>query len=179
MLDLGGSAGTWLSHGQPVKKIVSINIDDQEKELPSEFDIEFRKGDACHLEFENDSFDIVYSNSVIEHVGDFEQQVLFAQEARRVGRQLWIQTPALECPLEPHYLAPFVHWLPVAVRRKILRWLTPWGWIAKPDQAQIDDSIKFTQLLSRKQFEELFPDCEIYTEKLMGIFPKSYTAYRR
>jgi hypothetical protein len=51
-------------------------------------------------------YDIAFSNSVIEHVGDWERQAAFASEIRRVGKNLWIQTPAKECPIEPHYLAP-------------------------------------------------------------------------
>lgn len=38
-------------------------------------------------------FDLVYSNSVIEHLGTWEKQQAFAAEARRVGRGYWIPTP--------------------------------------------------------------------------------------
>ena len=178
-LDIGGTYNTWRRHGQPVNKIVSINLTKPKNlTLPDGLNIEFMEGDACELPFSDDSFDVAFSNSVIEHVGDFPRQKLFAKEARRVGGKLWIQTPAQECPFEPHYLAPFVHWFPVVVRRRILRWLTPWGWIQKPNQEKVDTTIQYTQLLTKKQFRELFPDCEIYTEKMLGVLPKSYIAYR-
>lgn len=180
MLDIGGTYTTWQRNGQPVDKIVAINQSKPKESfiLPPGLNIEFLAGDACELPFSDQSFDLVFSNSVIEHVGDLERQKLFAEEARRVGGKLWVQTPAQECPLEPHYLAPFVHWLPVSVRRKVLRWFTPWGWMQKPNQEKVDSTIKFTQLLTKKQFASMFPDCEIYTEKLLFFFPKSYTAIR-
>jgi hypothetical protein len=135
-------------------------------------------GDGCALEQADRSYDILFSNSVIEHVGDWERQQAFAREVRRVGKKIWIQTPAFECPIEPHYLAPIVHWLPVAIRRRLLRWITPWGWLTKPSQEKIDETISLTRLLSKKQVKELFPDCVILTERLFRVFPKSYIVFR-
>jgi ubiquinone/menaquinone biosynthesis C-methylase UbiE len=135
-------------------------------------------GDGCNLPFADGSYDMVFSNSVIEHVGTWEQQQAFAREARRVGRKLWIQTPAFECPVEPHYIAPFVHYLPRSVQKATLRWCTPWGWLQKPTKQQVNDAVDSTRLLSKREFRELFPDCEILTERLAGILPKSYIAIR-
>ena len=178
MLDLGGTLATWQNYGQPVGEITCLNTTKPQIAVPDGLKLELVAGDACDLGYGDASFDIVYSNSVIEHVGDFARQKLFAAEARRVGRRLWIQTPAQECPFEPHYMAPFVHWLPENARRKILRWGTPWGWITKPDQQTVDLTIRSTQLLTKRQFASLFPDCQIYEEKLFGFIPKSYVAYR-
>ena len=112
-------------------------------------------------------------------MGTWERQKAFARECRRVGKKLWIQTPAYECPFEPHFLAPFVHWLPKEVRRRMVRWFTPWGWLQRPGQKEVDHEIDSIRLLTRHQFEELFPDCEIHTERILGIVPKSYVAYRQ
>lgn len=180
LLDIGGFPVTWTQRPQLTKSIECINIDEANWDPTSAPDhrITFSIGDGCNLGFPDGSFDIVFSNSVIEHVGDWEQQRAFASESRRVAKRLWIQTPALECPVEPHYLAPFVHWLPIFLRRRLLRWFTPWGWIAKPSQEVVDQTIKFTRLLSKRQMTELYPDCTIITERLLWIFPKSYVAYR-
>ena len=180
VLDLGGYPETWTKRPQLSKRIDCLNIhevDWQSSQFP-DYQITTSIGDGCSLEYENNSYDILFSNSVIEHVGGWDKQQAFAREARRVGSRIWVQTPALECPLEPHFLAPFVHWMPIFVRRRILRWLTPWGWIEKPTQEEIDETIAFTQLLSKRQVKELFPDCTIMTERLLWIFPKSYIAYR-
>jgi len=180
LLDVGGYPGTWTTRLQKTKKIECLNIHsvNWDPKMYPDYCISTTVGDGCNLEYKDASYEILFSNSVIEHVGDFEKQKDFAKEVRRVGQRIWIQTPAFECPLEPHYLAPFVHWLPIKVRRKILRWFTPWGWISKPSQEKIDETIAYTQLLTKKQVVELFPDCEIITERLLGVFPKSYVAYR-
>ena len=66
-------------------------------------------GDGTALEYADGEFDIVFSNSVIEHLGTFEKQTAFANECMRVGKRYWVQTPAQEFPIEPHYIAPFIH----------------------------------------------------------------------
>jgi Methyltransferase domain len=180
LLDVGGYPATWTENPQLTQKIICLNVHDviwNSSDYP-QHQIETTIGDGCDLKFDDNAFDIVFSNSVIEHVGDWGKQIDFAKEVRRVGKKLWIQTPAFECPLEPHYLAPFVHWLPISIRRRLLRWFTPWGWIQKPSQDEIDTTIAFTRLLSKKEFLELFPDCVVITERLLWIIPKSYIAYR-
>ena len=180
VLDVGGFPRTWIARPQTTRRIDCLNVHPIEWDAAAHPDhrITTTVGDGCALEHGDQSYEIVFSNSVIEHVGDWERQRAFADEVRRVGNRLWIQTPALECPLEPHYLAPFVHWLPIGVRRRVLRWLTPWGWMTRPSQDTVDEAIAFTRLISKKQMRELFPDCEIMTERLLWILPKSYVAYR-
>lgn len=179
ILDVGGYPDTWTSRPQLAKRIDCLNVHTVDWECQDQnYAITMTIGDGCALNYLDGSYDILFSNSVIEHVGDWERQKAFACEARRVGKRLWIQTPAYECPIEPHFLTPFVHWLPVRVRRRLLRWFSLWGWLQRPSQNEVDETIAFTQLLTKKQVEELFPDCVVMTERLMGIFRKSYIAYR-
>lgn len=180
VLDVGGYPDTWTARPQRTKQVDCINIHpvDWNGQSHPQHQISTAVGDGCELNQPDQSYDILFSNSVIEHVGDWDRQVAFALEARRVGKKLWIQTPAIECPFEPHFLAPFVHWLPVAARRRILRWGTPWGWLQRPTQSVVDETIYYTRLLRKSQFAELFPDCEIITERMLWVIPKSYVAYR-
>ena len=76
--------------------------------------IEYVQGDGCALPFEDATFDVVFSNAVIEHVGNVERQRLFVNEALRVGRRVFLTTPNRWFPLEVHTRLPFVHWLPKA-----------------------------------------------------------------
>jgi SAM-dependent methyltransferase len=71
--------------------------------------------------FEDMSFDVVWSNAVIEHVGDFERQVLFVKEMARVGRRVFFSTPNRGFPVELHTRVPLVHWLPKPTCDRILR----------------------------------------------------------
>jgi len=180
LIDVGGYPGYWTSLPPLVARIDSLNLDDVKYD-PSTFpqhNIRVLVGNGCHLEFPDGSYDIAHSNSVIEHVGSWDNQKRFARELRRVGRRLWCQTPARECPIEPHYLAPFVHWLPKWCQRRVLRFFTPWGLISRPTRKQVEDMVEATRLISKREMAELFPDCDIHVEYLLPLIPKSYTAIR-
>ena len=175
LLDVGGYPWCWPTGSTPAR-ITLLN-----REFPGEAaagDFERVVGDGCALPFPDGSFDVVFSNSVIEHVGTWERQQAFAREARRVGRRLWVQTPAREFFVEPHLIAPFVHWLRPSIQRRLIRWATLWGWLTRPTPAQVDAFLAEVRLLRREEMVTLFPDCEILTERVLGL-PKSYIAVRR
>jgi SAM-dependent methyltransferase len=72
------------------------------------------------LPYADGEFDLVYASSVIEHVPG-PRRAAFAAETRRVGRGLYVQTPAFSFPIEPHSLLPIAHWLPPVLRRPYWR----------------------------------------------------------
>ena len=81
-------------------------------------------GDARNTTLEKGSFDIVHSNATIEHVGSFENQVLFVREMLRISKEsIFIQTPNRFYPIDYHTILPFIHWLPKKYHRKILKFL--------------------------------------------------------
>jgi hypothetical protein len=128
------------------------------------------------------SFDIVFSNSVIEHVGDRDQQRLFANEVRRVARRYYVQTPNRRFPIEPHLLTPFIHWLPRSWQRTIVRRFTIWQWIERPAPDRrayyIEHYLRDIRLLNRADVARLFPDAQIQQERWMGL-TKSLIAVRQ
>jgi SAM-dependent methyltransferase len=71
--------------------------------------------------FPENSFDIVWSNAVLEHVGDYEAQIHFLRELARVGKRMFITTPNRHFPIEVHTRLPLLHWLPKDVFDSILR----------------------------------------------------------
>ena len=74
--------------------------------------IAYVQGDACALPFPDETFDVVHSNAVIEHVGGRDRQQAFVREALRVGRRVFLTTPNRWFPIEVHTRLPLVHWLP-------------------------------------------------------------------
>ncbi|MES2921998.1 MAG: class I SAM-dependent methyltransferase [Verrucomicrobiota bacterium] len=176
VLDVGGCPSEWTGRGAVVGTVDLINLEISTIiQRPDSPVMRSFKGDGRALEFEDGSYDIVYSNSVLEHVGTWEDQQAFAREARRVGGNLWIQTPAYGCPVEPHYLGLFIHWFPAHWHVPLARWTSVVGLTGAADLHSIANN---TRLLTKREFKELFPDCEIWTERLFLIFPKSYVAIR-
>jgi ubiquinone/menaquinone biosynthesis C-methylase UbiE len=135
-------------------------------------------GDACNLSGMNDqSFDIVFSNSVIEHLYTKEQQKKMANEVARVGKSYFIQTPNKYFPIEPHWLFPFFQFLPFSIQVFLTQHFTL-GNIKKTNNKEAAiNLVKEVRLVSKKDFESLFKDAKIYKEKIIGL-TKSFTAYK-
>jgi SAM-dependent methyltransferase len=83
--------------------------------------IPYVRGDACALPFEDGAFDIVFSNAVIEHVGDRDRQRAFVSEALRVGGRVFVTTPNRWFPVELHTRLPLVHLLPERLAHRAYR----------------------------------------------------------
>ncbi|MGB5758373.1 MAG: methyltransferase domain-containing protein [Acidimicrobiales bacterium] len=178
IIDIGGTPYNWQHLDvQPHVTLVNKNAPTQD---PAELraGMELVEGDATRLPFADDDFDIAFSNSVIEHLYNRDNQVRFVTEANRVAKRIWIQTPSREFFLEPHLITPFIHWLPDRWKRTLYRNFTVWGLMNRPTAEQVDDLVDEIQLLRRSDVDALFPDCEILVERWLGM-PKSYIAYRR
>ena len=134
-------------------------------------------GDGRRLEFADQSFDIAYSNSVIEHVGGWEDIQAFAREIRRVAPRYYVQTPNRWFFVETHLLTAFIHWLPFNIARHLVRYGSVWGWIRRPSQQQVDEQLRQVNLLTHAQMRTLFPDATIHIERFLGM-PKSLIAVR-
>ncbi|HDY76084.1 MAG TPA: class I SAM-dependent methyltransferase [Candidatus Marinimicrobia bacterium] len=96
------------------KKLSAINVSPKNISQIRRYypEIEAVVGDACRLPWPDKHFDIVYSNAVIEHVGDFEKQKKMAAEVMRVGKRWFVTTPNRWYPFEFHMRLPFITWLP-------------------------------------------------------------------
>jgi hypothetical protein len=137
-------------------------------------------GDACDLaQFADQSFDLVHSNSVVEHVGNWSRMKRFGAETRRVGRNYYVQTPYYWFPIDPHYYrAPMIHWMPRPWQAGLLKAfpVAYAGRLASLDDAY--EALDSTQLIDARQFAMLFPDAQISRERLLGL-TKSVIAIRR
>lgn len=177
ILDVGGYHTFWdkMACDNPVE-CLNLHEPRLSRPLPSRF--KYVIGDARALPYRSGQFALAFSNSVIEHVGGWEDQRRFAAEIRRVGRSYWVQTPNRWFPVEPHLIGVFIHFLPFRIQRKLVRWFTVWGWVNKPSQQQIDDFIRDTRLLTEREMRALFPDAQIYYERVLFLFKKSFIAVR-
>jgi hypothetical protein len=177
ILDVGGTIFNWKLIDYK-NDVVLLNLSAPENigiELPSNFS--FVVGDGTALQYGDKEYDICFSNSVIEHVGSLEKQKMFAQEVCRVGKRIWIQTPAKSFFLEPHYITPFIHWLPKHYQKRLLRNFSIWGLITRPTQQYIDDMVDQTRLLTFEEIRDLFPDCTIKRERFL-FMTKAYLIVR-
>lgn len=180
IIDIGGTISFWENAEVIGREIDVINIRVKEPKVINLNGCEIREieGDARALPFADGAYDVVFSNSVIEHVGDWHDQQAFAREALRLGKTLWIQTPAKEFFVEPHFLTCFIHWLPKHLQKKLVRYFSLWGIMKRPTRKQVDEIVDEIRLLTHNEMKVLFPGCKIYKERFLGIFVKSYTAYR-
>lgn len=183
ILDVGGREAYWLA--LPTQFLAENEVRITILNLPSDLvgdDNEIfthAVGDACEMyQYPNHSFDIVHSNSVIEHVGDWSRIKAFAEETRRLAPRLFVQTPYFWFPIEPHFIKLAHHWLPKSLR--VSMWMRfKMGERERAnniDEAmyQLDDE---PYLLDMRMFRFLFPDCQIIRERFL-FFTKSMVAFR-
>jgi len=176
ILDVGGTETYWkmmeLTAGDQVF-ITLLNLTQNDVSLPNVTSI---AGDARAMLAKDASFDVVFSNSVIEHVGTYQDQLQMAKEIRRVGKRYFIQTPNKYFPLEPHFFFPLFQFLPINIRVLLLQNFKL-GWFSKtPDKVKAREIVEGIRLLDKREFLSLFPNAEVYEEKILGM-TKSFVAY--
>lgn len=167
VLDVGGTPTNW-AYIAARPTITLLNLQKAKTATIPE-NMTFVEGNGCDLPYDDCSFDVVYSNSVIEHVGTWENQEAFAREVRRTGAGYFVQTPNRAFPIEPHWLGVGIHWLPRNLRAPIGRYTSIWGLVAKPSRARRDAKVAEVRLLTAKEMRELFPEARIQHERVLGI----------
>lgn len=179
ILDLGGTVNYWCGRGADLPwqewNITLVNLSHRAEAHP---DIETIEGDVRDLSrFAEMSFDAVFSNSVIEHLGTLESQSAMASEVRRLAPIYSVQTPNFFFPLEPHFLVPGWQWLPVSLRVRCLRrWHL--GHVGRvPDHSAALEQVESIRLLRKSELGQLFPDAQIIPERV-GPLIKSWVAVR-
>lgn len=183
IIDLGGSAVYWKRVGHDFLRqqnafVTLINITESElkaEDAPEDLFAQ-QVGNACKLDMADNSFDICHSNSVVEHVGGWQEMLGFGREVNRIAPSHYIQTPNFWFPIDPHFAsAPAIHWMPRPMSARLMEWFP----IATAGRAK-DASTAFSfvdssRLLTTRQMRILFPDSEIHFEKL-ALLSKSIIA---
>ena len=168
ILDIGGNVYDW-GNVPIASQITVLNVaeTDSSAEYPARFS--YKQGDGRQLPFPDQSFDIVYSNSVIEHLRTAEDQRRFAHEALRVGRNVFVQTPNRWFPVEPHFVTLFFHYLPKRLQRFFLPRLSFRALFRSGDDANLQQLFEELRLLSVGEMKQLFSPCKIQRERLLGL----------
>ena len=130
------------------------------------------EADACSCSWLPRGYDIIFSNSVIEHVGSRQRQQAFANFVRSSGTNYWIQTPSPCFPIEAHCNVPFWWLIPSKSRIKKIR-----DW-RKTNHIFLAQQMATTRAVSLDLLRSLFPDCAILNERFFGM-SKSLIAYRK
>ena len=135
-------------------------------------------GDAADLgHLRDNSYDLVHSNSVIEHVGSWRRMQTMALHVRRLAPAYYVQTPYFWFPYEPHFRFPIFHWLPEQVRyRLLLNFSLGFGGKRDTVDAAVA-AVQSSSLLDVRQFSTLFSDATILRERVL-LLTKSLMAIR-
>lgn len=178
IIDLGGEPAYWRIFDRGVLENLGVHVtlvNPEPQVIEEDPMFEVVVGDACSLaQFQDGSFDLVHSNSVIEHVGLWERMEAFSREVRRLAPRYYIQTPYQWFPVEPHFPAPFIHWRSERHRAK---WVLRNRPGAKGDYGNALRAVQSIWLLDKTQMRYLFSDARHLDEKFAGL-TKSLLAIR-
>ena len=180
ILDLGGEPDYWRLFEREFLEAAKVHITLVNPQAFSVDDPMFEAvtGDACALpQWDDCSFDLVHSNSVVEHVGDWPRMEAFAGEVRRLAPRYYVQTPYFWFPVEPHFSAPFFHWRSEQSRARSLMKRRHGFADRAPDIGQAMRDVQHARLLDKTQFKFLFPDAAHIDERVAGL-TKSLIAVR-
>ena len=174
VIDLGGVVGVWEQAPVRPRAVTVLNTFPQDGGSSR---VDTVVGDACELpeEIHRRRWDLVYCNSVIEHVGGHWRRSALADSIHALGDHHWVQTPYRYFPIEPHWLFPGFQFLPVRARAEVtLRWpVGAYGGLRDREQA-VRWSLA-TELLSRTEMERYFPGSDVVAERI-GPLVKSLIA---
>jgi len=173
VLDLGGTAASWRASAVRPLSLTLVNLSHEQDQGEPWMDIMY--ADACAGGF--GQYDLVFSNSLLEHLGGHARRQQFADVVRESAPSWWVQTPYRYFPVEPHWVFPGFQFLPFRVRREITqRWkIGHMG--AHVDKAEAAELVASVELISVTEMRSYFPTGEIWFERLAGL-PKSLVAVK-
>lgn len=177
ILDLGGTVESWVRAPIRPAFVHVVNLEGEVARSPDWITAE--RADACDLppDFSTREFDLVFSNSVIEHVGGHHRREQFADVVRRSAQRYWVQTPYRYFPIEPHFLFPGFQFLPANARTGVAR---HWPLLHTPsaDRSAAISTVLSTELVGRTEMRHYFPDATMHSERIAGM-TKSLIAVKR
>ena len=173
ILDVGGTQDFWERVAVFTQNDVYLTVLNTEPATATAPNVKSVVGDARDMyEFQDQEFEVVFSNAVIEHVGNFAQQRAMAKEVQRVGKRYIVQTPNRHFPIEPHVLIPFFQFFPLWLKIFVATHTPNWGW-----KASHLEELSTIRLMTEIELRCLFPGATVYKEKFLGL-TKSFILYK-
>ena len=172
ILDVGGTLTFWETCGFVGTQKCEITMLNLSKfEVPYKYKyINSVQGNGIDMRnYKDKEFDLVVSDSVIEHVENYENQKKMAGEIRRVGKRYFVQTPNFFFPMEPHFLFPFFQFLPLSAKTLLLSCFSLGGRQPTKNHEKAESIAKSIRLLKKREVIQLFPEGVILKEKLYGM----------
>ena len=170
VLDVGGTVEAWRRAPVKPRHVTVLNLFE-----PGESDdnsITPVTGDACNAADElaranvETNFDLVFSNSLIEHVGGHAARSRLAGQVHRLAEHHWVQTPYRYFPLEPHWLFPGMQFMPTAARVQIARY---WPLLRAANAENAIHMVLWTELVGVTEMRDYFPNSTILHERVLGM----------
>ncbi|MEO5574191.1 MAG: methyltransferase domain-containing protein [Gammaproteobacteria bacterium] len=117
--------------------------------------------------FKDNEFDWVFSNAVIEHVGDDDAHLMFINEMLRVAKTVFFTTPNKFFPVESHTNAIFLHWVPGEI---FYRWCARYRPYWNETNLRLLSYSKLNSLMKKSNAQEY----KIYKNSMLG-WPLTFT----
>lgn len=166
VLDLGGTTKHWETSPLRPQSVMVLNLSPEVSDADWITPVQ---GDACAVpdEVRRQDFDLVYSNSLIEHVGGHARRAMFAEQVQSLAPRHWVQTPYRYFPIEPHWLFPGLQFMTPNLRAKAIQvWpLSP----AKPRGRAALADVLDVELLSATEMSFYFEESTILRERVAGL----------
>ena len=138
-------------------------------------DLKLVKDDGRKSSLEDSSFDIVYSNATIEHVGNSQNQMNFIQECVRLSKsKIFISMPNRYFPIDFHSKIPLIHMLPKNIHRRIIKFFGEsfFGHEENLNLLGKKDLILFLEKLNIKKFKIIKHKLLFLTSNIILIIEK-------
>lgn len=176
VIDLGGRADAWRNAPVRPRHVTLLNLWEGGEDTPEWGTFVF--GDACNppVEIHERPFDLVFSNSLLEHLGGHARRREFAEIVHKLADRHWVQTPYRYFPVEPHWLFPGFQFLPLNMRAKLSRVWPLQHTRATTATTALENALD-VELVGKTEMRYLFPRSDLVAEKA-GPFTKSLVAVK-
>ena len=181
VIDVGGTMDYWGKNLQYFDKSLLSRIDiinlppiETQETVINGVQINIFPGDALKLHETIDRrYDLVFSNSVIEHVDNLQDQKIMADAIMELGEYWFIQTPNPFFLIDSHSYFPYFYMIPLCLRAFLHRNFNLGFYKKQPDWLKSRIECENTRLLTLTELMHLFPGSKILKERILG-FTKSF-----